>query len=79
MKKNEQDSPIQIQTLNTKKQDASNLIEKQNTDNRYATNPSIPNQTLTQDKIYVELIKKILNEKKTTLSSLRKQDWKKSR
>ena len=49
-----------------------NRIEKQATDNRNTTDPSIAKQTLTQeDQINFELIKKILTEKNTTLPSLR--------
>ena len=56
---------------NTEKQKVSNQIERQNNENW--------NITLTQeDKIKIELIKKIMTEKKTALPSLRNQDWKKS-
>ena len=55
-----------------------NWIKPQNTEYRNTTNPSTMKQILTHEaKINIELIKKIMTEKKTTLPSIRNQDWKK--
>ena len=51
----------------------------QNNGNQNTIYPNTTEQILTQDKINVELIKKIMTEKKTILPSLRKQDWKKDK
>ena len=49
----------------------------QNTENWNASHPSNVKQMLSQEyKTNLELVKKIMTEKKTTLLSLRKQDWK---
>ena len=55
-----------------------NRIKKQNTDNRNATNTSSTKLMLTQeDNINLELLKKIITEKKTILPFMRNQDAKK--
>ena len=79
---NSEDSLTRSETLNTetkKKQNKlPNPITIQNSDERKVANPSITKQMFTQeDKINVELIKKIMIEHKTTLLFLRNQDWKK--
>ena len=76
--KYETDPSTRIETQNTEKQVPPNWIEKQNTDYQNAIEPSITKQMLTQeDKIDVELLKKIIIEKKTTLQFLRNRYWKK--
>ena len=79
--KKENENPLtRIERENTKKQKPPTWIEKQNTENWNTTHTSITKQILTQkDKINVDLIKNIMTEKKTTLPSLRNQDWEKSR
>ena len=53
-------------------------VEMLNTDNQTTTEPSTTTSILVQeDKTNVELIKKVISEHKTTLPSLRNQDWKK--
>ena len=50
-------------------------IETLNTENQGITQPNTRKEMLTQeDKIKVKLVKKIMTEKKTTLTSLRNQD-----
>ena len=69
-----------IETLDTEKKSPNTQIEKKNTKNRSATDPNTTKQMLTQeDKIHVELIKKIITEEKTKLTSLRNKDRKKLR
>ena len=59
-------------------QEPPNQIEKQNNENRNTTPLNTTKQTLTHEiKIKVDLIKKIMTEKKTALPSLRSQDRKK--
>ena len=63
--------------LNTEKQEHPDWTEMQNNENQNTTYPNTIKQMSTQeDKINVELRKKIMTEKKTTLSSLRSQHWK---
>ena len=70
----ELDLPTRIETQHTEK--SPNRIEEQNTGNRKAADPSTTKQTLMQeDNINVQLIKKIMAETKTTLPSLRNQNW----
>ena len=77
-KKCEHNLPSRIKTLNTEKQVPPKQIETQNTENLNATNSRATKQMLTQeDKINVELIRKIIPEMKTTLPSLRNQDCEK--
>ena len=49
----------------------------QNNENQNTTHPNTTKQMLTQEKIIVDLIKKIMSEKKTTLPSFRNLDRKK--
>ena len=68
----------QIKTVKTEKRKNPNPMEKQNCVNWTPTKPSITKQMLTQEeKINTELIKKVMTENKTTLSSKSSQDWKK--
>ena len=58
--------------LNTKKQEHSNGIEIQSNSNQ-----NTEQTLLTQEeKINVEIIKRMMSEKETTLPSLRNQEWK---
>ena len=68
----DQDLPTRIETLHTEKQKPPNRIETQCTENQNSTHPCTIKQMLMQDKINLELIKKIKTEKKTILPSLRK-------
>ena len=55
-----------------------NTNEKQFSVKRNATDPTITKQILTQeDKMNVDLMKKIMTENKTTLPSPKTQDWEK--
>ena len=65
------------ETQNTEKPEPPNRIETQNNCNCNTTYPNITQQILTQDdKINVEIIKRIMSKKKNTLPSYRNQDWK---
>ena len=61
-----------IEMLNTEKPETSNQIQTLDNSNRTTTHPNTTQQTLTQEeKMNVELMKRIMSEKKTTLPSLR--------
>ena len=73
----QQDPNTVTEMLNTEKLEPSNQIRMQNNCNQHTINPNTTEQTLTQeDKTNVEIIKRIMSEKKTTLPSLRNQDRK---
>ena len=75
----QQDSTTRTETKNIEKQETLKQAEIQNNENWNTTHPNTTKQTLTQEeKMNIELMKKIITEKKTTLPSLRKQDRKKS-
>ena len=71
-----QDSPFPNRNTKCWKKEPPNRIKKENTENQNPKLPSTPKQMLMQDKINLELMNKILSEKKTTLPSLRNLDWK---
>ena len=71
----QQDSDIRIGMVNAEKWDHSYWIEMASNCNESNTHPNIE-QTLTQEKINLETIKRMMSEKKTTLPSFRNQDWK---
>ena len=61
--------------LNTEKPEPTNRIETPNNSNRNNTHPNTTEKTLTQEeKNNVEILKRIMSKKKTTLSSLRQPD-----
>ena len=65
---NEQDSNAISDTPSIDKQEQSNRNEPPTSENRNTTQPNTTEQTLTQkQKINLENLKKIMNEKKTTL------------
>ena len=69
-----------INKLNPEKQESSILTEPQNNCNRNITHPNHTEQWLTQEeKMNIEILKRIMSEKKTTLPSLRNQDGKTAR
>ena len=70
----QQDSTIRTETLNTEIQEPFNRIERQNNENRNTTPPNTQEQILTQHKMNIDLIKKIMTKKKTALLSLRNQN-----
>ena len=60
-----------IDTTNTEKQGQSNRNEPQSNNNRNSTHPNLTEQTLTQEeKMNIEILKRILSAKKTRLPSL---------
>ena len=72
----QQNSTFWTETLNTVKQEPTEQTETQNNENRNTTHPYTTKQMLTQ-KGKINVKKKIMTETRTTLPSLRNQDWKK--
>ena len=73
-KENQWDSSTWIEIVYTEKQESPNWIEMQNNENRNTTDFSTTKHMLTEkDTITIELLKKIMIEKKTTLPFLRNQ------
>ena len=75
-KKYEQNSSTRIITLNTEKQKPPKPNLKKNyIENRNITNPNTRREMLTEDnKINIELVKKIKSDTNTSLSSLRNEN-----
>ena len=73
----EQEPPIRTETLNTEKQKPPKQTKTKNTENRNTTVSSAVKMLTQEDKMNVELIKKIMREKGSTLPSHRNQYWKK--
>ena len=67
----------QINSEEYTQRELSKQVEILNTENQTITDPSTTTSILTQDREHVDLIKKIMNEQKITLPSLRNQNWKK--
>ena len=73
---NEQDRKIILNTPSTDKQEESNRNESPISENRNNTTPNNIEQTPTHEqKINLENFKRITNEQKITLPSLRNIEW----
>ena len=74
----QQDSISVTETINTEKHDPSNRIEMQSNCNRNSTQPNSEQTIKQEEKMNVLIMNIIMSKKKTTLLTLRNQDWKKS-
>ena len=73
---NEQDCNTKSDTPSINKQKQPNRNEPQTSENRTATQPNNPQQTLIQEqKVNLENLKRIMNGEKTTIPSLRNIEW----
>ena len=68
---------METETLNTEIPENFNQRQTLNNINENTTHPNTLKQTLAQEgKFNVEIMKRIMSEKKTALPSLKNQDWK---